>query len=944
MNLPLSRIISTVLAISSLVAIAFKTYFPGDDPYRCRALQNTGRWIDPPDEEGHRYPFRQWQPDGCILHEYDSSDIRQCTEGRRIVIVGDSTSRNVAYAISRLINRKQLYHHAKHKAFPNLRDNFNITYDGQVIQRLSNVYLGSHGDPIQEEGGFVQNLDIYADEKKNSPSIEIQEGPALIYIAEGLWFTHPSGHETRKEVLWDTRFGVYKDRMNQLIKFIGDNTPGTDPFVAPMDPYDGIGNQIFYAPPAGPRYQGDDPERIEDNARRASEVIDMHDWLHDTEDEGRIPILWSTVGVTTNQNKTWIDPLEKAAHVIEQVAETRANIILNMRCNAKLDRMKPYPYARTCCTDYGGNQYSIVVVGALIYLAACVICEILDLSAGREPRWRLLNMEPGSIILALLMCYFADRTQMVAKGSKLWQIEDLALLCLCCVVFLLITIRSRSRLPAELSSTTEETSEPLLPIDQPLMTEGKDEPFLSREQTEEWKGWMQCFVVIYQWTGADKGSISLYILFRLCVAAYLFQTGYGHTLYFIKTNDFSFNRVAATLLRLNTLSCALAYFMNTDYMFYYSAPLASFWFLIIYTTMAIGKKYNSDSQVVLAKVCLSCILVSAFFATPFTQWTFDLLKVIFNIQWSDDQWTYHVTLDIYVVYVGMITAIVHHEMGGTLISMSLRLILGLAGLFAVFHYFSETSKLKNSPYDTRHPYISVVPVLVFVALRNISTYTRNYHSTAMVWIGRCSLEMSLLQSHILLAADREGVLIVDGLFGDGTVLGDRWRTLLIIVPIFIWICYAAKSATAYVIELVLYETPETEKLGEPAFAWLNIPGGLHLAAPKVRVACILLVMWLFNLLSPGHEDLPLPPGGDYSISRDYLIKFFVYYATIEFNSGLDLAKPYLESPSLPGDELPILSQYLSAFPAYGDCSGQGIWTVTYNVGPAERSRCVMTVQ
>jgi hypothetical protein len=104
MNLPLSRIVSIVVAILFLVAVSFKTFLPGDDPYRCRAVQKTGRWIDLPDEQGNRYPFRQWQPDGCILHEYDSADIRQCTEGRRIVVVGDSTSRHVAYAFGRLVH------------------------------------------------------------------------------------------------------------------------------------------------------------------------------------------------------------------------------------------------------------------------------------------------------------------------------------------------------------------------------------------------------------------------------------------------------------------------------------------------------------------------------------------------------------------------------------------------------------------------------------------------------------------------------------------------------------------------------------------------------------------------------------------------------------------------------------------------------------------------
>ncbi|KAH7002950.1 10 TM acyl transferase domain found in Cas1p-domain-containing protein [Fusarium venenatum] len=885
MDLPLSRIISTVVAILFLVAVAFKTFLPGDDPYRCRAVQNTGRWIDLPDEQGNRYPFHQWQPDGCILHQYDSTDIRQCTEGRRIVVVGDSTSRHVAYAFGRLINRKQYEHDKNQASFPNLRDNVNLTYDGQMIQRLSNVWVGSHGNPLQEEGGFVQNLDIYADEKMDPPAIEDQEGPAIIYVAAGVWYTNHKGNTTRR-VPWHTRFHIYKNRINKLSKFINHNTPHRDPFTAPMDPRDGIGNQIFYGPPSGPCYQGNHTRDIKSSARRTSEVADIHNWLRHTEHKRRIPILWSIVGVTLNQNKTWIDPLTKAMHVIDQVSEARANIVLNLRCNAKLDRIQGYHHTGTCCTDYGVSQYRIIIAVGIVYLSACVICEILHLLSVKEAPWTLLNMQTGSFVLVLLMCYFSDRTQMMAKSSKLWELDGFAILCAACLVSLLVTIRrTRPRCPEHLPLTEDETSGMLLPencapeleasptaggASETLVPEKfpsgeenshqQDEPFLSRKQTEEWKGWMQCFVLIYQWTGAEQGPTSIYILFRLCIAAYIFQTGYGHTCYFISTGDFSFKRVASTLLRLNTLSCALTYLMKTDYMFYYSAPLASFWFLVIYATLAIGKEYNNDSQVLAAKVCVSGVLVSVMFVTPLTRWMLELFKIVFNIQWSADQWIYYATLDMYVVYIGMVTAIVNQRMANTQIILSLRLILVLAGLFATYCYFSKASTLSVSSYDSLHPYISCIPILVYITLRNISTCTRNYHSKAMAWLGCHSLEISILQCHILLAADREGVLSIDGLFGDGTVLGDRWRTLLIVVPIFLWVCYATRSATCYIIELMLKEASEEDELDEPAFAYLKELGISRISYPGLRLALIVLTMWLVNLLSPMKENMPLPSG------------------------------------------------------------------------------------
>ncbi|KAI7764149.1 hypothetical protein LZL87_006531 [Fusarium oxysporum] len=824
MNKSWSRLIPVVFATLFLALVAFKTLFPGDDPYRCRAVQKTGRWIDPiRDEHGNRDPFKQWQPDGCILNHYDSQDIRRCTEGRPIVIVGDSTSKNLGLAMASMLDNKQYKKDKAAKSYTKTTS-FNMTYHGQRIERVANVYISSHGVPGREQ--FVNHLETYADEKTSPPSIEGQKGPALIYISAGAWYTHPhvGGMNSTALDSWDDRFPAYKGHLSKLDKFIGDNTPHEDWFSASMDPRDGIGNQIFYAPPAGPRYLGNDTERKIDRGRRAEEVIEMQNWLLEKEDDFNIPFVWSIANLVEGQDKIWRDPLRTGFHVKFHVAELRANILLNMRCNAKLDRMKPYPYSRTCCTDYGVKplvQLSLVAFG-IVYLAACIICEVLDMCADRipgQPRFKLLNMQAGCLVLALLMCYYADRTQMMAKGSKLWQLKDFVALCIPCIAIMLATIRRiKSPVPEDLSVDMQES----------------DQPFLSRDQIDEWKGWMQFFILIYHWTGAHGGSI--YVFIRVSVAAYLFQTGYGHTLYFLNKSDFSFNRVAATLLRLNILSCCLAYFMDTDYMFYYFSPLVSFWFLVVYATMAIRSKYNSDLQVMLAKICMSCLILSMIFmGTPLTRWVFEMLNTVFKIQWSYKQWYRRVTLDMLIVYVGMLAAVANRHLKIPM-HLGLRLTLALAGFFATIHYFYATSGLRMAAYAKWHPYVSLVPVLGFIAMRNVSGPVRNYHSKAVAWLGRCSLETYILQFHILLAADTDGVLIVDGLFGDGSLMGDRWKTLVIILPIFLWISHSVAGSTGYIVKMIMHQGTEDEKLGRLRFwTWLEkILGLSDLSAPKIR--------------------------------------------------------------------------------------------------------------
>ena len=410
-----------------------------------------------------------------------------------------------------------------------------------------------------------------------------------------------------------------------------------------------------------------------------------------------------------------------------------------------------------------------------------------------EPR-RLAFLPPRRVLkaltvvaLALCLCYFADRTQLLNKLHKRHSLNDFMIMALMIGALGILSIR-----PSVVSAVYH---------GQQSTTRQTDQPFLSRDQTDEWKGWMQFLILAYHYTGTSK-VLGIYKIIRILVGSYLFMTGFGHTAFFYRKADYSLRRFATTLIRLNLLSCMLPYVMRTDYLFYYFAPLSSMWYVIIYLTMRIGHERSKSMRFLISKILVSAIVITGLVRVPgILEVIFECLARTANIHWNATEWRFRVGLDLYIVYVGMLSAIAFIKISGSehlqswITFAPLHRLAILAALIIFWGLWIALGSITEKPeYNSWVPYISFLPILSFVVLRNGSRYLRNYYSSIFAWLGRYSLETFTLQYHIWLAADTKGVLSIG--------LDRRWEFAPLTLS-FLWVSWHVGHATDVVTKWIV---------------------------------------------------------------------------------------------------------------------------------------------
>ena len=345
--------------------------------------------------------------------------------------------------------------------------------------------------------------------------------------------------------------------------------------------------------------------------------------------------------------------------------------------------------------------------------------------------------------LILAVIYLCDRTTPAARRSGPKYQEPKAfwgVWAVICGLALLFTIRPTSR-----------ASKPL-----------------SREQTEEWKGWMQIMFLLYHYFA----EVELYNAIRVYIAAYVWMTGYGNLLYYQKTGNFGVVRVAQTLFRLNFFVVFICIALRNEFMLYYICPMHTAFTLFVWLALRLFKEGNKSPRILAVKILATlaatyCLYdVASIFRVAFGWQPLRFLLAFhdpLHPEFTDElhEWQFRSGLDRYVWVYGMALAAglpyLEEALGrvdrlatthGCLAQAAARGAIAAIALAAGAYWYLNVYALQKFAYNGLHPYTSFVPITVYIVLRNLFPLLRAYYLNLFAFLGKVTLETYILQFHV----------------------------------------------------------------------------------------------------------------------------------------------------------------------------------------------------
>eukprot|EP00118_Oscarella_pearsei_P014946 m.131172 g.131172 ORF g.131172 m.131172 type:complete len:778 (+) comp38040_c0_seq18:156-2489(+) len=661
-----------------------------------------------------------WQPYGCTIHRYKTSEAAKCLSEKRVSFVGDSRARDFFQYLKARVSDADPEGVAP------------MHHDLQFSPESSGVNIKFHWLPVVNEDVYKLYESFTKDDK----------APDFILHSAALWHVKILGSD-HKVV---TEFQANLTKLSQTYYSKLDNST-----VVWLQQYP----LVEFLVEADPQRRG----------RYSNKLLAEYDTAAEHALKGsNVKILKSFREAVAQR---FPQDTSDGMHYSGKSMKLGIDLILNILCN---NQMKPQD--ATCCISNRVEMTLIQLFAALFFLSCSVAAFVVRLRINTNKQVNsvdqsnskkedsslhnvyvvLWNLSKFGFILAYF--FICDRTPIFMKEAKEY---NSGLFFACLVVFFLIGI-----------CTAKEASKG---------------DYLNRDQTDEWKGWMQLVILAYHYLGASQ-DLQVYVWVRVIVAAYLFMSAYGHFNYFWNKGDYSLFRFSQVMLRMNLLTVLLSYIMDRPYQFYYFVPLVSFYFIIVYLTHLVWPQVDASKAkgnvravwIMIIKISLLAVMCfflwksQTFFSQLFSWWPFvELFRA--GKEYGVREWWFRSGLDRFMAPFGMLFALLvllaknfkwintdFHQLPFNRLTSWLLLIASSAIILS-YGYFSVTCPSKPECNST-HSWLSFLPVLGFVFLRNVPVLLRSRYSVSFAWMGKISLELFIGQYHIWLANDTHSILVL----------------------------------------------------------------------------------------------------------------------------------------------------------------------------------------
>lgn len=269
------------------------------------------------------------------------------------------------------------------------------------------------------------------------------------------------------------------------------------------------------------------------------------------------------------------------------------------------------------------------------------------------------------------------------------------------------------------------------------------------------------------------------------------MTGFGNFSFFYIKQDFGWLRVVQMLWRLNFTVILLMMTHGNTYILYYICPLHTFYFTMVYVSMAIYSETNRSKWGIRIKLFLLGIVI-------FLIWDYNNGLFQFLFQWLGTEsvigakggtlweWYFRTALDHWSTFFGMIFAL-NFPLAEQYFVKAKGIPLYFAAVVmavATAWWFYNIYSLDKMNYNLHHNYFAIIPLTAYIFFRNMTPGIRSHVSMSLHDLGKTTLETYLLQHHIWLTSNA--------------------KTLLTIVPNHPWMTFGIATIVFFIVSKEMY--------------------------------------------------------------------------------------------------------------------------------------------